>query len=48
MGGSEFWGTPIFRVLEEKEKPTQKYEKEQLMREVARVCCNRKQEKKAF
>lgn len=44
----EFWGPPIFRVLEEKEKSTLKYEKEQLMREMESACHNGNQEKKAF
>ena len=46
--GSGFWGTPIFKVLDEKEKLTQKYEKGQLMWEMERGCYNGSQEKKAF
>ena len=46
--GSGFWGSPIFKVLEEKEKLTQKYEKGQLMWEMERGCCSGSQEKKAF
>lgn len=44
----EFWGTPIFRILEGKENPTQKYEKEQLTRMMERISYNGNQEKKAF
>ena len=46
--GSGFWGTPVFKVLEEKVKLTQKYEKGQLMWEMERGCYNGSQEKKAF